>query len=173
MTLCQTRSIFDSKSELDMHSPAICTHTHTRNKRRKTSKVEMDIERYTYAFDMYTVRGISRKYKKEKGEKSSNLVRYKFNSACAGRRDYMEHKRIFKEFLYKRCDLISFPQIVCFFFRRHALQISYPWVWSTNLVSTNFSLTLFYSVINIFRYLSDKLANGGGRKGTNDGGYAK
>lgn len=116
MTLCQTRSIFDSKSELDMHSPAICTHTHTRNKRRKTSKVEMDIERYTYAFDMYTVRGISRKYKKEKGEKSSNRVRYKFNSACAGRRDYMEHKRIFKELLYKRCDLISFPQIVCLFF---------------------------------------------------------
>lgn len=83
----------------------------------------------------------------------------------------MEHERIFKELLYKRCDLISFPQIV-FFPRRHALQISYPWVGSTNLVSKNFSLTLFYSVINIFRYLSDKLANGGGRR-TNDGGYAK
>jgi len=76
-----------------------------------------------------------------------------------------EHERIFKEFCYTRLD--KFPQIS-----------SSPALF-TNLGGVDefgkrkFSLTLFYSVINIFRYLSDKLANGGGGRRTNDGGYAK
>jgi hypothetical protein len=94
------------------------THTHTEQKEKDKQSGNGYREIYVriwHVHSQYMCIGISRKYKKEKGEKSSNRVRFKFNSACAGRRDYMEHKRIFKELLYKRCDLISFPQIVCFF----------------------------------------------------------